>query len=170
MPATTEYNKKYHKAKYDAKRREESIANMKRKRERMGEEAWKEWRKDICTKNRKKPQSKEQQKNYKLLKKYGITLAQRNFLSEQQNHQCLICERQTNYLVVDHCHSTGKVRGLLCRACNAALGVLGDTPIGLQKAIDYLNAHVERNAGQEPSGHHTPIAQSSCDQPSPDVL
>lgn len=41
-------------------------------------------------------------------------------------------------LVVDHCHDTGKIRGLLCHNCNRALGLLKDSVHTLESAIDYL--------------------------------
>ncbi|WP_344447709.1 endonuclease domain-containing protein [Kitasatospora nipponensis] len=41
-------------------------------------------------------------------------------------------------LQVDHCHTTGRVRGLLCRKCNSGIGMLGDSPEGVQRALSYL--------------------------------
>lgn len=43
-------------------------------------------------------------------------------------------------LVVDHCHATGHVRGLLCHNCNRALGLLKDSEQALQRALKYLQA------------------------------
>lgn len=39
---------------------------------------------------------------------------------------------------VDHCHDTGRVRGMLCHGCNTALGKLGDNVAGLRRALEYL--------------------------------
>jgi hypothetical protein len=50
---------------------------------------------------------------------------------------CAICSR-TAPLIADHCHQTGRARGLLCRACNIGLGVFRDSPEVLGKAIAYL--------------------------------
>ena len=79
-----------------------------------------------------------------LYKKYGITLEEFRQMSKEQGDVCLICEEECNTghrLSVDHDHTTGKVRGLLCRKCNNVLGHAGDNPEILRKAIQYL----ERN-------------------------
>lgn len=58
-----------------------------------------------------------------------------------QNNKCVICDIEHNNikkLHVDHCHKTGKVRGLLCNNCNNGIGKLGDSIIMLKKAIKYL--------------------------------
>lgn len=53
--------------------------------------------------------------------------------------KCDLCE-STDNLHIDHCHDTGKVRGILCRKCNLSLGGFKDNIIVLAKAIDYLRA------------------------------
>ena len=68
---------------------------------------------------------------------YGITDIDYDAMKKKQGGLCLLCEKKKK-LVVDHCHETGRVRGLLCIACNLALGKLGDTQLSLQKAVDYL--------------------------------
>ena len=65
-----------------------------------------------------------------------------------QNHKCAICELDEvdslhGKLSVDHCHRTGKIRGLLCVNCNTAIGKLKDSDALLQKAINYLVKHRE---------------------------
>lgn len=70
-------------------------------------------------------------------KKYGLVKSQFNKMSEQQNHRCKICARQTK-LVVDHCHKTGAVRGLLCNLCNRGLGLFLDCEDALIAAATYL--------------------------------
>lgn len=80
------------------------------------------------------------------LKKYGITPEIYAIMHEEQLGLCDICmkpEKRKSYgkvhgLCVDHCHSTGKVRGLLCSECNTGIGKLGDTIEGLEKALAYL--------------------------------
>lgn len=47
-------------------------------------------------------------------------------------------QQRKNHLSVDHDHSTGAVRGILCNACNRALGTFGDTVEGLERALGYL--------------------------------
>ena len=78
---------------------------------------------------------------------YGITLKDYMRMLQDQKGLCKICngvgfkmaEHHKLQLVVDHCHSSGKVRGLLCHNCNRALGLLQDNVKSLQAAIDYLN-------------------------------
>ena len=79
----------------------------------------------------------EKVRNY-WLKRYGITLEDYNNLSEAQDHLCAICLSKKSPLHVDHCHTTGKVRGLLCFSCNTLLGVAKDSPNILKSAITYL--------------------------------
>jgi hypothetical protein len=50
---------------------------------------------------------------------------------------CALCEK-TEDLVIDHCHDTNRVRGVLCRGCNRSIGQLGDTHEAIQRAADYL--------------------------------
>ncbi len=84
-----------------------------------------------------------------LKKNFGITLEYYNEMLKDQNDVCAICkqpETKLDYrtkkllpLSVDHCHTTGKIRGLLCADCNRALGMLSDSTEVLQNAIIYLN-------------------------------
>jgi CRISPR/Cas system-associated protein Cas10 (large subunit of type III CRISPR-Cas system) len=77
-----------------------------------------------------------------LFKKYGITLKEYNTLLNNQNYTCAICKKppqtKNRRLCVDHNHSTGEVRGLLCDLCNTALGKLQDDIGILKAAIKYL--------------------------------
>lgn len=80
-----------------------------------------------------------------LAKKYGITIEKYHEMLNSQGGVCKICgkpeERFQGSLAVDHCHSTGKIRGLLCGKCNTMLGQADDSVEILQAAIDYLNFH-----------------------------
>jgi hypothetical protein len=58
---------------------------------------------------------------------------------EAQNNLCLICYCRKP-LVVDHCHETGKVRGMLCSTCNTGIGHLKDSPAMLLSALQYLES------------------------------
>ena len=100
----------------------------------------KEWRK-------KNP---DKAKNADLKKYYGITLEQYRMMSDKQNHCCAICgEKETSldakgteiFMPVDHCHKTGKIRELLCAACNKALGGFKDNSFLLRKAAEYIEKH-----------------------------
>lgn len=53
------------------------------------------------------------------------------------NKECGICGKKDS-LIVDHCHETNIIRGVLCGTCNTAIGLLGDNLEGVQKAYDYL--------------------------------
>lgn len=78
--------------------------------------------------------------NWRLKTRYGITECQFNDLLKKQNGQCVICLEAKQRLHIDHCHKTGKIRGLLCGSCNRALGLFKDNTEFLIKAIKYLNA------------------------------
>lgn len=84
----------------------------------------------------------EKAKNSELKKRFGITLEKYNEMRESQNYCCAICcKHETDSaldMAVDHCHSTGKVRGLLCKDCNAGLGHFKDNIDFLKSAIQYL--------------------------------
>ncbi|MCP3817206.1 endonuclease VII domain-containing protein [Streptomyces sp. A3M-1-3] len=71
------------------------------------------------------------------MRTYGITEAQRDEMISSQMGICLIC-LSAPAVHVDHCHETGKVRGVLCFNCNSAIGKLGDDPDTLRRAITYL--------------------------------
>ena len=80
------------------------------------------------------------------LKQYGLTLEQFEAMLISQNGKCAACERAMTSpcskahtaTMVDHCHTTGRVRGLLCRRCNMAIGQFGDDPGLLLQAASYL--------------------------------
>lgn len=57
---------------------------------------------------------------------------------EAQGWTCLICKEVTGRLYLDHCHETGKIRGMLCLHCNSGLGSFRDDPARLSAAIEYL--------------------------------
>lgn len=71
------------------------------------------------------------------LKKYGLSRQTANDLFTAQNCVCAICFVDTR-MVVDHCHTTRRIRGFLCTNCNILLGMCADTPAILESAIRYL--------------------------------
>ncbi|QES52697.1 recombination endonuclease VII [Streptomyces venezuelae] len=75
-----------------------------------------------------------------LKRAYGITEAEREELLRAQFGLCVICLKAPP-VHVDHCHETGKVRGVLCFNCNSAIGKLGDDPDTLRRAISYLEGN-----------------------------
>ena len=72
-----------------------------------------------------------------LKRKYNITLDDYNTLMTKYNNSCAICG-STEKLCVDHCHSSGNVRGILCHHCNTGLGMFKDNDQALAAAIRYL--------------------------------
>jgi hypothetical protein len=83
----------------------------------------------------------------RMKKQYGISLEDYKKMSELQKGLCLICKKpeltflnQTaRKLSIDHCHKTGKVRGLLCQKCNMAIGIFSESEDILNSAIKYLS-------------------------------
>ena len=74
--------------------------------------------------------------------KYGITLEKREELLKQQDYKCAICFTELlkngGATHIDHCHSTGKIRGMLCTNCNRGLGHFQDNKEFLMRAVKYL--------------------------------
>lgn len=104
-----------------------------------------------------KEKRKEQQKAYAILhpqrmrdaflrwrcKKWGISVSQYCALEQAQNNKCAICKQPQSgigkqRLCIDHNHTTGKVRGLLCDPCNKMLGHIKDSVETLSNALEYL--------------------------------
>lgn len=76
-----------------------------------------------------------------LKRSYGITEAERDEMITSQAGVCCICLKAPA-VHVDHCHGTGKVRGVLCFNCNSALGKLNDDMDVMRRAIAYLEGNV----------------------------
>ncbi|UZZ63886.1 recombination endonuclease VII [Pseudomonas phage PSV6] len=103
--------------------------------------------------NRQTPEKREAHRlsarKSALKKSYGITWDQYIGMFEAQNGECAICTHpvhpmhENRYLVgcVDHCHTTGKVRGILCFDCNVGLGKFFDKTASLRAAIAYLETN-----------------------------
>ena len=70
--------------------------------------------------------------------RYGISLTDYMQYLTAQNNRCACCGNLEKDLIVDHDHTSGKVRGLVCTRCNNLLGFAKDNPHVLQAAIDYL--------------------------------
>ena len=80
-------------------------------------------------------------KNTQDKRKYGITR------EKIGPNLCMICGSKET-ICIDHCHETGKVRGLLCRKCNTGIGMLGDTLVQLRLAVKYLENSLEVDYGR----------------------
>lgn len=108
---------------------------------------WKE--RTASTESRKKYIAEYRKKNplavkeTELKRAYGITLDDYFDMLEKQGGKCAICGgdqiERYKYFSVDHCHTKGHIRGLLCDSCNRGLGFFRDNPDTLSKAIRYLN-------------------------------
>jgi len=83
---------------------------------------------------------KDYSKKYRLNRHYNITLDEYNKMYEEQDGECYICEKKISgrEVKVDHNHSTGKVRKLLCHNCNTSLGLLNEDVKIFEKCIEYL--------------------------------
>lgn len=86
------------------------------------------------------------EKDANLRATFGITLKEYEDMLANQNYGCFICGKKHKLetrrgLAVDHCHTSGKVRGLLCMNCNTAIGHLRDDKRLFYKAIEYLDLH-----------------------------
>jgi hypothetical protein len=87
----------------------------------------------------------------KLKHKYNITVDQYETLKQKQDNRCAICGIElTGLSHIDHCHKTGKVRGILCFGCNIGIGHLKDDIKLLKSAIKYLET-AENEEGQQQS-------------------
>lgn len=88
--------------------------------------------------------NREKRKDLKMKYRYRVSETEYSDLFKLQNGVCKICKefklpKNKTRLVLDHCHTTGKVRGLLCDKCNKALGFFEDKINLLDEAIKYLN-------------------------------
>lgn len=88
----------------------------------------------------------DKSRNQKLMYAYGITLEQRNQMIKDQNGLCLICNDKLDETIsknihVDHDHSTGKVRGILCKQCNSLIGLSREREDILLNSINYLRRY-----------------------------
>jgi hypothetical protein len=99
--------------------------------------------------------SKIAQYRCRALKTYGITADQYDVMLKRQEGRCAICGtdkprgpienpnrlRSWDFFSIDHCHATGKIRGLLCGRCNLSIGLFEDRADLLHAASDYINRH-----------------------------
>jgi len=100
-----------------------------------------------CTVERvKKNHDPSRARQLHLKRKYGLTFAEFDKMLTEQNNSCAICSTpvaggKSNRFMVDHDHKTGRVRGLLCKSCNIALGEVKDDLTTLKNMINYLSKH-----------------------------
>jgi hypothetical protein len=167
MASSAEYNRRWYAKNRDAhlaKRRATYAANIEKFRQKGREQHqkhrevrvaaskayywehreqmqanWKRWQAN------NKERLKLQKRNYNLKTAFGITLVQRDELLALQGNKCAICPATSPGTKrdwhTDHCHDTGKVRGILCHACNVSLGHAKDNIATLTAMIKYLKRH-----------------------------
>ena len=81
------------------------------------------------------------------MKQFGITHDDYERLLKLQNGVCKICKKfklqsNKNHMAIDHCHKSGKIRGILCGDCNKSLGGFFDNINYLKRAIKYLKGEL----------------------------
>lgn len=146
----SEENKTYMKSYYQQNKdkfvldADDKDAKNKRRRERYKSDS--EYRAK-CIEFAKR-RTNVQRKGTRLKSEFGINIDIYNEMLKAQNGQCAICgskfaDKAGRMLHVDHCHKTGKVRGLLCTNCNTGLGKFKDDPSLMLKAIAYLQGQLE---------------------------
>jgi hypothetical protein len=98
----------------------------------------KEWR--AQQKYNSTPQRKAYNQSWKLKKRYGLTIEDYNTMLASQAGCCAICKRELSNtkICVDHNHTIGTIRGLLCSRCNTGIGQFLDDVNIMQAAINYL--------------------------------
>ena len=88
--------------------------------------------------------NKDKSRSYSLKNLYGVSTEQYNEMKYMQGGSCKICKTHESNLkrklFVDHCHTTGFIRGLLCQSCNTMIGNAKDNILVLQAAINYLSS------------------------------
>jgi|SRR3972149_3232746 len=95
----------------------------------------------IARKKELPSQSPEAFRRRSLKKNYGLTVEEYDLLLVKQDNVCAICRkvcRTHSFLSIDHCHTTGKIRGLLCNDCNRGIGLLKDNVENIKRSLEYL--------------------------------
>lgn len=140
-----EYSKLYyqeHKDKWNKRTREQQDAYNKTRREKYANDS--EYRERQKHLSRNRPNKEEKKRHQHLKELYGLTVDQYETMVKSQNGKCAICGNghtgsiTSKNLSVDHNHSTGKIRGLLCHKCNMGIGYFKENIDTLKSAISYL--------------------------------
>tara|TARA_R110000744_G_scaffold296425_2_gene406296 strand:+ start:125 stop:673 length:549 start_codon:yes stop_codon:yes gene_type:complete len=135
-----------HQPSADARKRYEQSAKGKAVRKKMNQsDAQKEriWEYNNTSGNATKyyRDNPEKYLEYRV-QKYGLTTDEYNYMLTEQNNCCMICNKSLDlgkHTHIDHCHTTLKVRGILCSSCNTGLGLLKEDVNIMQEMINYVN-------------------------------
>lgn len=140
-PVKRDYQRKYRAANLEKVREADRERWPERKHDSAYRQKQREKAREWYLKHR--DYAKARNRELMLLRTYGLTAADYEQLREKQGGVCAVCRKPPEEgvnLVVDHCHETGLVRGLLCDGCNFALGRLGDSAEGVSRALAYLSS------------------------------
>lgn len=138
-----------HKESLSKRRKERRLANLEQERARGRDEYARNREARKATARAWKERNPEHVKQYRKrvanLRRYDLTWEQREAMFEAQGRKCASCgsltPRNKNDWHIDHCHKTGKVRGILCLPCNVALAKVNDSVEHLKQLITYIEAH-----------------------------
>ena len=106
-----------------------------------------EYQRAYREKNREKV--RELSRKTHIMRKFNMTIEQYDKMLKNQNGVCAICKDSCstgNNLAIDHNHTTGKVRALLCKNCNTAIGLMKEDVERMLSAIEYIKSHSEVDA------------------------
>jgi hypothetical protein len=132
--------------------KDRQLANLTPARKARKLEAMRRWRKankkraNELTQRWRKANNERHRENERRCRYDGIDY---KAIFAAQNGACAICQgrpKAGRSLDIDHCHTSGKVRGLLCGKCNKAIGGFADNPELLRTAADYLERHLAKEA------------------------
>ncbi|GGQ07958.1 hypothetical protein GCM10010187_25070 [Actinomadura coerulea] len=107
---------------------------------RQGDKVCRDCRAADGRRRRAQPAARRRARDRRLFRLYGLTLEMFHARARAQRWRCAICGERLP-LVVDHDHTSGRVRDLLCSGCNSGLGLFGDDPERLRAAADYAERH-----------------------------
>lgn len=129
-----------------AKLNRDSDPNFAAKHKLRGSKWYAKNKEDKLRKNKQwRENNKSKYREINLKSRFGLTSQEYDKLLLSQNNSCAICNKNQDefsyFLVVDHCHKTGKIRGLLCKKCNLGIGHLNDNIQILQNSIEYLKRY-----------------------------
>jgi hypothetical protein len=123
------------------KRKYADLAHLSAEEYRLqsGRRRYGEWAAANPEKAKRQGRKQDRDKGYWRQLRYGVTPEQYAEMLKKQNDACAVCENPFEQEpFVDHCHETGRVRGLLCRHCNTGIGMLKDDPALMRKAALYV--------------------------------